>query len=210
MSSISCEAYSILGPLPAGVGENSHRENFRNIEESLRTLGCSPEMVQTLWRLLAAILEIGNIEFADEDTPEGAVARILNMNQIQLVSELLSLSPEDLVSLFTKRNMQTRGETYSISLKAKEAVNARNAICKALYSTQFDSIVTLINAALNDGNCLSIANIVSIGVLDIFGFESFKTNSFEQVRLPPHTIDMVFFLNYLKCLSFLFFCPAAH
>ncbi len=140
------------------------------------------EKIQSLWSCLAAILEIGNIVYVDQETPQGTVARIQNFDQCERSAALLKVTPTELQATLTQRVMTARGETYTISLNSKDAVNARNAICKALYASVFTAIVGVLNHAL-DGEISQVdsAQLTSIGVLDIFGFESFPHNEFEQV-----------------------------
>lgn len=157
-------------------------DSFLEVENALRVLQLPEPAIASVWNTLAAILEIGNIEFIDEETPQGAVARIQNFQQCELSAQLLSVTPESLKKCLTQRVMTARGETYTISFFSKDAQNARNAICKALYSALFSSLVNTINDALAENmSSADHSHLNSIGVLDIFGFESFQHNEFEQV-----------------------------
>jgi len=164
-------------------GENT-AESFMEVENAFRILQMSNEKIQSIWNTLAAILEIGNIIFIDQETPQGTVSKIENINQAQLSASLLGVTTESLEATLTKRVMTARGESYTISLNSKDALNARNAICKALYSAIFTTLVNIINDALtgNIPNGLH-SQLNSIGVLDIFGFESFPHNEFEQLLI---------------------------
>lgn len=147
--------------------------------------------ILSIWNTLAAILEIGNIIFTDEETPQGTVAKVENFEQCRLSAQLLNVTPESLQATLTERVMTARGESYTISLNSKDALNARNAICKAMYSAVFSSLVDVINVALAENmSSMDSSQYNSIGVLDIFGFESFQHNEFEQVvplwSFPSH------------------------
>jgi myosin heavy subunit len=194
---------------PSNVGDNnsSTTAGFLEVENALRVLKMTEENIQTIWKTLAAILEIGNINFIDEETPQGTIGKIENISQCELSASLLNVSPEALEATLTKRMMTARGESYTIALNSKDATNARNAICKAIYSAVFSSLVTIINDALADNMYGDNSQMNSIGVLDIFGFESFPHNEFEQVpprSPPPLSLSILTDLSvspYLSCHS---------
>ena len=162
-------------------------EQFREVQQAMRDLSCSEAFMESTWRTVAAILEAGNISFVDVDTAEGVDAAVANTEQCALAAELMGVSPELLATTITKRTMTTRGETYHISLKAVDATHARNALCKTMYSSLFSSIVNYLNTCI--AGSVSAMNedlrntLTSIGVLDIFGYESFELNSFEQLLI---------------------------
>lgn len=162
-------------------------EQFREVQDALQSLSCSDEFVKNTWRTVASILETGNIDFIDVDSAEGINAAVQNMHQCALAAELLGVSAEALASTLTQRSMTTRGETFLISLKSIDAVHARNALCKTIYSSLFSSIVHYLNDCIS-GSVRDMSedvrsSLTSIGVLDIFGYESFQTNSFEQLLI---------------------------
>jgi myosin heavy subunit len=176
----------------SNCGENITTEYFIEVENALRVLRMSEDNIQTIWKTLCAILEIGNINFYDEETSQGTIGKIENYSQCDLSAKLLNISSNALETILTKRVMIARGESYTISLNSKDAMNARNAICKAIYSAVFNSLVTIINDALAENMYGDNSQLNSIGVLDIFGFESFPHNEFEQVLsillLPSYTL----------------------
>jgi myosin heavy subunit len=176
----------------SNCGENITIEYFIEVENALRVLRMSEDNIQTIWKTLCAILEIGNINFYDEETSQGTIGKIENYSQCDLSAKLLNISSNALETILTKRVMIARGESYTISLNSKDAMNARNAICKAIYSAVFNSLVTIINDALAENMYGDNSQLNSIGVLDIFGFESFPHNEFEQVLsillLPSYTL----------------------
>ena len=162
-------------------------EQFREVQDAMRGLQCSDEFMENTWRTVAAILETGNITFTDVDTAEGVDATVENDAQCALAAELMGVTGETLATTMTKRTMTTRGETFVISLKAADANHAKNALCKTMYSSMFSSIVHYLNGCI-DGNISGMdedrrATLTSIGVLDIFGYESFELNSFEQLLI---------------------------
>jgi myosin heavy subunit len=99
---------------------------------------------------------------------------------VQTISQVLHWQAKDLNAGLTGRTMTLRGETTRISFDIQQAQNAVNALVKEIYGRIFNFIVYQANQSLRSDEDSS-DSLTSIGVLDIFGFEKFKTNSFEQL-----------------------------
>lgn len=97
--------------------------------------------------------------------------------------------------------MKTSRDTFIIPLKSKESFNGRNALLKTIYANLFNNILTTINQSLVIHDT-SINNINFISVLDIFGFESFETNDFEQVSYCFIEFCFVFLIFNFYYFSF--------
>ncbi len=142
-------------------------------------IGFKPETTQALMRLVVAVLFAGNItftEYSDEscslDEDHAAVA----------VAALLGVSFEDLASALTSRTINTVHEQIEKSLNLEQAEKAREALIKAIYGGAFDYIVKQVNNSIHEStDSGNVAGGASIGVLDIFGFETFAQNNFEQL-----------------------------
>jgi myosin heavy subunit len=163
-------------------------EQYHSVVEAMRTLGYNSSDILTTWKIVGAILEAGNIEFETVETQEGDVANVANMVSCTIAAELLGVAPHGLATLLTKRTMTTGGEKITKALTITESTKARNAFVKALYANLFSKIVSAVNvslAGLGHGSSTSInkAAFTSIGILDIFGFESFHRNEFEQLLI---------------------------
>ena len=90
------------------------------------------------------------------------------------------LGCDDLAPLILRRTMRVASAVYSIQLTPPQAIASRNALAKAVYGLLFDQIVTRVNGVMAGD---AVAGHESIGLLDVFGFESFETNSFEQLAI---------------------------
>lgn len=155
--------------------------DFQRLRGALENIGVGKEEQFELFRLLAGILHLGNIEFDGTDDVRGGCS-IKPESEPSLVkaAELLGLEILELKHGLTTRFMQpTRsgalGTLIQIRLKPAEARSATDALSKAIYSRLFDRIVATINERIPFGDSENY-----IGVLDIAGFETFKSNSFEQ------------------------------
>lgn len=160
--------------------------DFKSLEKAFLNFGVSEEMKWNIYRIVAAVLHLGNIEFEEalEDTRGGCRVSQASEEALNRTASLIKIEPTSLRQCLLTRIMQTskggiKGTVYLVPLKPAECRNARDALAKALYSRLFDYIVTdIINKSLPffDSNYY-------IGVLDIAGFEYFTYNCFEQLLI---------------------------
>ncbi|KAL0459433.1 UNVERIFIED_CONTAM: Myosin-9 [Sesamum latifolium] len=130
-----------------------------------------------IFRVVASVLHIGNIEFAKGKEIDSSVLKNDQSKfHLKTAAELLMCDPVGLEDALLKRVMVTPEEVIKRSLDPDGALVSRDGIAKTVYSRLFDWLVDKINVSIGqdpNSKCL-------IGVLDIYGFESFKSNSFEQ------------------------------
>lgn len=158
----------------------SDADEFDEMRKALSTLNFEAEDVTALLNLVAGILHIGQIQFVPDKDGEGTELSSEHGTRDSLTAtvELLQLSQEDFIRSVTIRNIVTMNEKYEKKLTPEQASDARDAVVKALYSKVFLWIVAKINKSIE----VDRKNVrADIGVLDIFGFECFKHNSFEQL-----------------------------
>uniref|UniRef100_A0A8C7NP98 Myosin VIIA n=1 Tax=Oncorhynchus mykiss TaxID=8022 RepID=A0A8C7NP98_ONCMY len=118
-------------------------------------------------KLLAAILHMGKLRY------EGELRRPFCKESVDI---------KDVMSCLTTRTLITRGENVSTPLSMEQGLDVRDAFVKGIYGRLFVWIVDKINAAIfRPPSCESKIIRRSIGLLDIFGFENFIVNSFEQL-----------------------------
>ncbi|KAL4157750.1 hypothetical protein PRNP1_003535 [Phytophthora ramorum] len=155
---------------------------FEAVVRGLSCVGIDEQVQHIIFSVVAGLLHLGNIEFEEEDTPEGEAAVIEKESAkraIVVVSKLLGVKEEDLWKVMMTRDIVTPEQTFTVRRNEQAAVYARDAIAKALYSRLFDWVIKQVNSSLgHDPNPLPY-----IGVLDIFGFESFQRNDFEQLLI---------------------------
>ncbi|CAA2934072.1 myosin-6-like [Olea europaea subsp. europaea] len=145
--------------------------------QAMDTVGISSEEQDAIFRVIAAILHLGNIEFAKGKEMDSSMPKDeKSWFHLRTAAELFMCDVKALEDSLCKRVIVTRDETITKWLDPEAAVSSRDALAKIVYSRLFDWLVDKINSSIGqdpDSKCL-------IGVLDIYGFESFKTNSFEQ------------------------------
>ncbi|KAJ3282877.1 Myosin type-2 heavy chain 1, partial [Rhizoclosmatium sp. JEL0117] len=170
------ESFHYLNQGRAGVVKNINDiEDFKATQEALSTLGMSVSMQWDIFRLCAAILHIGNIVV----TESGAEGSTIAESDVALSQccELLGINAKDFVKWVTKKQTVIGKEKFVKDMKKDVAVVARDSVTKVIYTKLFDWLVKAINKNLKRE---SNNEQHFIGVLDIYGFEHFKKNSFEQ------------------------------
>lgn len=150
---------------------------FRDVKAAMVTLSFIGDFSDMLYNLIASILHMGNIEF--EPDGEGSRVKGSSSGAAAAAALLLGVESSRLTTSFSEKHVQmARGETVTMSLNVAQAADTRDTLAKALYSNVFDCVVKKVNETLKT----SIAPF-SIGILDIFGFEIFEINSFEQLSI---------------------------
>jgi myosin heavy subunit len=161
------------------------------IEAALLTVGLTPKQIEGIYRVISGVLHVSNICFEEFDNAEGTAARITaaSAKHLKFTSDLWGVDINQLQNLLTKREMQTRGEAYLVQYTVKDAVFARDATAKSVYEGLFNFIVNAVNRSLvsldADGKNpkIDLSAQYFVGVLDIFGFENFAVNGFEQLLI---------------------------
>ncbi|CAJ2632826.1 unnamed protein product [Trifolium pratense] len=157
-----------------GVDES---KEYNAIRRAMDVVGISSVEQDAIFQVIAAILHLGNIEFAkgeefDSSMPKDEKSRF----HLQTAAELFMCDAKALEDSLCKRVIVTRDETITRWLDPEAAALSRDSLAKIVYTRLFDWLVDTINNSIGqDPESKSL-----IGVLDIYGFESFKTNSFEQ------------------------------
>uniref|UniRef100_A0A8K9X1Y3 Myosin IXA n=1 Tax=Oncorhynchus mykiss TaxID=8022 RepID=A0A8K9X1Y3_ONCMY len=156
------------------------KHDFERLQLAMEMVGFLPATRKQIFSLLSAILHLGNIRYKKKTYRDDSID-ICNPEVLPTVSELLEVKEEMLFEALTTRKTMTVGERLIVPYKLAEAGTVRDSMAKSLYSALFDWIVFRINhALLNNRDLEESAKIFSIGVLDIFGFEDYENNSFEQ------------------------------
>ncbi|TKY69095.1 Myosin-7 protein [Spatholobus suberectus] len=154
-------------------------KEYLTTKRAMEVVGISSDEQDAIFRIVAAVLHLGNIEFVkggEEEMDSSQPKDEQSHFHLKTAAELLMCDEKSLEDSFCKRVMVTRGDTITKSLDPTSAALSRDALAKIVYSRLFDWIVDKINNSI--GQDPESNNL--IGVLDIYGFESFKTNSFEQ------------------------------
>lgn len=151
---------------------------FRDVVAAMVTLSFIGDFSDMLYSIIAAILHMGNIDF--EPSGEAAVIKGASSTAaLATAANLLGVDVGRLSTSFAEKHVaMPRGDAVVMPLSVAQATDTRDTLAKALYSNLFDCVIKKVNETLKT----SVAPF-SIGILDIFGFEIFETNSFEQLSI---------------------------
>ncbi|XP_069021786.1 unconventional myosin-IXAa isoform X2 [Embiotoca jacksoni] len=174
------DSYCEIEPDCFTVEGEDLKHDFERLQLAMEMVGFLPATRKQIFSLLSAILHLGNIRYKRKTYRDDSID-ICNPEMLPVVSELLEVKEEMLFEALTTRKTVTVGEKLIVPYKLSEAGTVRDSMAKSLYSALFDWIVFRINhALLNIKDLEETTKILSIGVLDIFGFEDYENNSFEQ------------------------------
>uniref|UniRef100_A0A670YIN4 Myosin IB n=1 Tax=Pseudonaja textilis TaxID=8673 RepID=A0A670YIN4_PSETE len=167
--------YNYLGLGSAKVNGVDDASNFRTVKNAMQIVGFMDHEIQSVFEVVAAVLKLGNIEFKPESRVNGLdESKIKDKNEI---CELTGIDQSVLERAFSFRTVEAKQEKVSTTLNVAQAYYARDALAKNLYSRLFCWLVTRINESIK---AQSKVRKKVMGVLDIYGFEIFEDNSFEQ------------------------------
>uniref|UniRef100_A0A8C3KMD0 Myosin VC n=1 Tax=Calidris pygmaea TaxID=425635 RepID=A0A8C3KMD0_9CHAR len=167
------------------------RENMVETQKTFGLLGLKADFQMDVFKMLAAILHLGNVGITAVGDDRSSINKHLN-----IFCELLDLNCDKMAQWLCHRKIITTSETVIKPMTRTQAVNARDALAKKIYSHLFDFIVERINQALQFPG----KQHTFIGVLDIYGFETFDVNSFEQfcINYANEKLQQQFNLHVFK------------
>ncbi|XP_032359245.1 myosin-IIIa isoform X8 [Etheostoma spectabile] len=190
-----CNEHIKLGP--DIVSNTFYKEQFDAVEQCFKVIGFTLEELGSVYSTLAAILNSGDIEFSPVASEHQTdKSNISNISVLENVASLLCIRSDELQEALTSHCVVARGETIVRTNTVEKAAEVRDAMGKALYGRLFSWIVNRINALLRPDSHPGEDNKgFNIGILDIFGFENFKKNSFEQLCINIANEQIQFYFN---------------
>lgn len=165
-----------------GVEGKLDSDIWGHTKKALKLFGFDGQSFRNLMRALCVVLQLGNISFAPtSDNDDGS--EVSSHEELDKLSNLLGITSNDIVKAMTLRVNKIRGEEVVLKSSPTDAKNGCDALAKTIYSRIFDKLVQQINehtsADVQTRN--KMHNIGTISLLDIFGFEKFNVNRFEQL-----------------------------
>ncbi|XP_060520350.1 unconventional myosin IC-like [Cylas formicarius] len=149
-------------------------KDFREVERALKILEFSESEQEDMFAIVAAILHLGNVGFTETE----GKAVIVKPDLIETIAKILKCDAEQLKLALTRRTIETTRDLVTSPLHRELAVYARDALAKAVYDRLFTWLVRRLNSSLQAQDSRKKA---VMGILDIYGFEIFEKNSFEQL-----------------------------
>ncbi|KAF9245846.1 P-loop containing nucleoside triphosphate hydrolase protein [Melanogaster broomeanus] len=154
-------------------------KDYADTVNAMRIIGLSEQEQNEIFRMLAIVLWLGNVQFQEMDDGNSAIA---DTGVTDFVAYLMEADDAMVQKVLTTKVVETqrggrRGSIYDVPLNPAQATAVRDALGKAIYNNLFEWIVSRINISMKPRS----ATAQVIGILDIFGFEIFEDNSFEQL-----------------------------
>ncbi|NXO05913.1 MYO1A protein, partial [Oriolus oriolus] len=193
-----CGHYGYLNRESSSLPGVDDAADFRAMQDAMRVIGFSPAEVTELLEVTAVVLKLGNVQLSSSFQASGMEAcSIPNPRELQEICELIGLDPSTLERALCSRTVKARDETVLTTLTVPQGYYGRDALAKNIYSRLFDWLVNRINTSIQvkSGEQRKV-----MGVLDIYGFEIFQDNGFEQfiINYCNEKLQQIFILMTLK------------
>eukprot|EP01117_Protostelium_nocturnum_P019432 TRINITY_DN842_c0_g1_i1.p1 TRINITY_DN842_c0_g1~~TRINITY_DN842_c0_g1_i1.p1 ORF type:complete len:2518 (-),score=1170.22 TRINITY_DN842_c0_g1_i1:41-7594(-) len=189
----SLEDYSYANKGGYNPDPSIAKKNYQEVRDAMTSLGISSDDQDKAVSVLATVLHIGSLNF--QKGPRNDAAILANKDLLAVIANILGVPASSLETTLCSRNMAVGGAAdVVIPLKLDEAESGRDAFAKALYGKLFEWVMDKINESLGSG-VDSTAGSNFIGILDIFGFETFPNNSFEQFCINYSNEQLQQFFN---------------
>ncbi|XP_066423690.1 unconventional myosin-Ia isoform X1 [Molothrus aeneus] len=193
-----CGHYGYLKQEGSSLPGMDDAANFHAMQDAMRVIGFSPAEVTELLQVTAVVLKLGNVQLSSSFQASGMEAcSISKPQELREICELIGLDPGTLERALCSRTVKARDETVLTTLTVPQGYYGRDALAKNIYSRLFDWLVQRINASIQ---VKSDRQRKVMGVLDIYGFEIFQDNGFEQfiINYCNEKLQQIFILMTLK------------
>eukprot|EP00051_Salpingoeca_urceolata_P023875 m.411732 g.411732 ORF g.411732 m.411732 type:complete len:1663 (-) comp20165_c1_seq2:63-5051(-) len=193
LTAISDFAYTRnTAQMPSG-----YQAAYKEVEKALVDVGFAPDEEINLRKVLACILHLGNISYDAVYSDLDPAQMSSDPSVLRRVAEMLGVDVGQLKDALTVVVTVTRGETIRKPLLVEQALDCRDAFAKTLYGRTFGWMVSQINDLLAPAASETQGNkkLSQIGILDIFGFEHFQHNGFEQMCINLANEQLQHFFN---------------
>lgn len=149
--------------------------------KAMRSMGWPEDQIEKVLMMVAGILHLGQVQFESGESSGVEIAVIDESAKVivNTVAELLGVDVDKLHKALTERAVIARGDTIMSPISPAKALDARDALAKTVYGALFLWVVEQVNFCIGWKNDAEVRS--TVGVLDIFGFECFAVNSFEQL-----------------------------
>ncbi|XP_045484063.1 unconventional myosin IC isoform X1 [Pieris rapae] len=170
------ETYKYTSENTSASQKLNDAEQFRSVLEAMKVIEISEAEQKEIFEIVASVLHLGNVKFVQNE--KGYAEILHNDNNSANVADLLKVNPQKLREALTSRTIDARGDVVNTPLDLEQAQYARDALAKAIYEKHFSWLVSRLNSSLAPRERDPRASVM--GILDIYGFEIFPKNSFEQ------------------------------
>ncbi|XP_028846697.1 unconventional myosin-XVI isoform X2 [Denticeps clupeoides] len=191
---------------PSATFNTVSRDKLAAMKQSLRALGFNKQEVENIFIVLSALLHLGDLCFLTLTGADSAFPSDLQL--LERVAVMLQLNPEDLGSALTSDVQYFNGDFITRHHTVEMSNHYRDLLAKSLYSRLFSFLVNCINCYLQGPEDSIGDPSLEICILDIFGFEEFQINGFEQLcinmmseKVHQYTNEVLFHQEQQECLQ---------
>ncbi|XP_055080387.1 unconventional myosin-Ih isoform X2 [Periophthalmus magnuspinnatus] len=171
-----CQLYKYLTQGEcATVPSINDKNDWKTVKNALQVVNIDETYNNHLFSIVASVLHLGNLEFSPDG--KGLATLSSNSNELRWVSDLLGVDAQKLHEGFTFKKIEAKNDQILSPFTIDHAIYARDALAKAIYGLTFTWLVNRINESMENTDP---SRKTVIGLLDIYGFEVFYVNSFEQ------------------------------
>uniref|UniRef100_A0A8K9Y412 Myosin XVI n=1 Tax=Oncorhynchus mykiss TaxID=8022 RepID=A0A8K9Y412_ONCMY len=186
---------------PVATASTQSRDRLTAIKQALRALGFNKLEVDSVFMLLSAVLHVGDLCFTALTDAE--IAYPSDLQLLEQVSGMLQVCSDDLSTALTSDVQYFKGDVITRRHTVEMSENSRDQLAKAVYGRLFSFLVNNSNYYLQGQD-----HTLEIGILDIFGFEEFQSNGFEQLcvnmtneRVRLYVSEVLFHQEQAECLQ---------
>ncbi|XP_073412917.1 unconventional myosin-XVI isoform X1 [Dendrobates tinctorius] len=190
--------------MPADLLSTQNREKLANLKQALNALGFNSLEVENIFMILSAILHIGDIRFTALTDAETAFVSDLQL--VEQVAGMLQILPDELSTALTTDVQYFKGDMITRRHSMDTAEFYRDLLAKSLYCRLFSYLVNNTNFYLQNQSDQNSYPHLTIGILDMFGFEDFQKNSYEQLcinltneKIHQYINEVLFLQEQTEC-----------
>ncbi|XP_061471126.1 unconventional myosin-Ia-like isoform X2 [Rhineura floridana] len=194
----NCSLYGYLNREAPSLQGVDDAANFRAVQDAMRAIGFSPSEVTAVLEVTAVVLKLGNVQLGEQFQASGAEAcGIRDDKVVWEICQLIQLSETVLEQALCSRTVEAHQEKVVTTLTISQGYYVRDALAKNIYNRLFNWLVSRINESIK---VKTNEQKKVMGVLDIYGFEIFQNNSFEQfiINYCNEKLQQIFILLTLK------------
>ncbi|XP_060108849.1 unconventional myosin-Ia-like isoform X2 [Heteronotia binoei] len=193
-----CGLYDYLNKEASSLQGVDDAANFRAVQDAMKAIGFSSAEVTAVLEVTAVVLKLGNVQLSEQFQASGAEScGIKNEQVIREICQLIQLDETVFEHALCSRTVETHQEKVVTTLRVSQGYYARDALAKNIYNRLFNWLVNRINESIK---VKTTERKKVMGVLDIYGFEVFQNNSFEQfiINYCNEKLQQIFILLTLK------------
>ncbi|CAJ1449595.1 unnamed protein product [Effrenium voratum] len=185
---------------------------FQRLCDALSIVGFSDEDIDAIFQVLAGLVHLGDLSNCEKDEGDETATVQLDEGPLEKAAELLGMDASELGSALKRRKVRVqsagRESLHEVPRSTSQFRTALHSLIKApmwrqpaLYKRLFERLVQRINSSFGEWRATPDEDDTwrQIGILDIYGFERLKRNSFEQlcINLANERLQQYFVENVL-------------